>query len=117
LYNLAYFLALWQYLIELRPITDEARQSFGFLNTRLAEAVDGIETVKGMVQEESENQNDLLQCPPVQERFRPPREMLKPRFLPLLLLALQWQAACCMPCCYTTGVSINVGEVIAILVS
>lgn len=49
-----YALALWQYLAELKPITDAVRKAFGTLNTRLAEAVDGIETVKGMAEEASE---------------------------------------------------------------
>ena len=49
-----YILALWQYLYELKPITDAVRKAFGVLNSRLAEAVDGIETVKGMAEEASE---------------------------------------------------------------
>jgi len=49
-----YFLALWQYLHELQPITDAVRSAFGTLTSRLAEAVDGIETVKGMAEEASE---------------------------------------------------------------
>jgi len=51
---LTYILALWQYLHELAPITDDVRRAFGTLNTRLAEAIDGIETVKGMAQERQE---------------------------------------------------------------
>ena len=43
-----YVFALWQYLYELKPITDAVRKAFGVLNSRLAEAVDGIETVKGL---------------------------------------------------------------------
>ncbi|MCD6426089.1 MAG: ABC transporter ATP-binding protein [Anaerolineales bacterium] len=49
-----YIVALWQYLYELQPITDSVRKAFGTLNSRLSEAVDGIETVKGMAEEESE---------------------------------------------------------------
>ncbi len=49
-----YFLALWQYLHSLNPITTEVRNAFGVLNTRLAEALDGIEVVKGSAQEEAE---------------------------------------------------------------
>jgi len=49
-----YILALWQYLHELQPITDSVRNAFGTLNSRLAEVVDGIETVKGMAEEASE---------------------------------------------------------------
>ena len=49
-----YFLALWQYLRTLQPITNEVRASFGQLNSRLSEALDGIETVKGSAQEDKE---------------------------------------------------------------
>jgi len=42
---ITYLIALWQYLHELSPITDNVRRAFGVLNTRLAEAIDGIETV------------------------------------------------------------------------
>ena len=49
-----YILLIWQYLHELNPVSARVRQAFGKLNTRLAEALDGIETVKGMAQEESE---------------------------------------------------------------
>ncbi len=54
LFFVGYLLALWQYLSELRPITASVRSAFGQLNTRLAEAIDGIETVKGMAQEGNE---------------------------------------------------------------
>ena len=87
LFIIAYFLALWQYLGELNPITRKVRQFFGELNTRLAEALDGIETVKGMAQEESEvelfNQNA--------RRFRDASVKqgdVEARFLPLLFLGL-----------------------------
>ncbi len=49
-----YVIALRHYLRALRPVTDEVRSSFGYLNTRLTEALDGIETVKGSSQERSE---------------------------------------------------------------
>jgi len=53
-FMITYILALWQYLHELSPISDGVRSAFGSLNTRLAEALDGIETVKGMSQERQE---------------------------------------------------------------
>jgi len=49
-----YALSLWQYLYELNPVTAQVRNAFGQLNTRLAEAIDGVETVKGMAQENQE---------------------------------------------------------------
>ncbi|MGD9092806.1 MAG: ABC transporter ATP-binding protein [Anaerolineales bacterium] len=54
LFLITYVLSLWQYLHELSPVTSDVRSSFGQLNSRLAEAIDGIETVKGMAQEQSE---------------------------------------------------------------
>ncbi|MBL6983277.1 MAG: ABC transporter ATP-binding protein, partial [Anaerolineales bacterium] len=53
-FTITYVIALWQYLHELSPISDGVRSAFGSLNTRLAEALDGIETVKGMSQEQQE---------------------------------------------------------------
>ncbi|MEM5775189.1 MAG: ABC transporter ATP-binding protein, partial [Anaerolineaceae bacterium] len=49
-----YALALWYYLNRLRPVTDEVRASFGSMNTRLTESLDGIETVKSAAQEKAE---------------------------------------------------------------
>ena len=54
LFSILYFLAMRSYLKKLGPVTDEVRASFGVLNTRLSESLDGIETVKGAAQEASE---------------------------------------------------------------
>jgi ATP-binding cassette subfamily B protein len=53
-FAILYVVLILQYLGELQPITTKVRDVFGQLNTRLAEAIDGIETVKGMAQEENE---------------------------------------------------------------
>lgn len=82
-----YSLALWQYLAELRPITREVRSAFGRLNTRLAEAVDGIETVKGMAEEDSEV--GLFRENASKFRDNEIRQGdVEARFLPLLLMGL-----------------------------
>jgi len=49
-----YFIVLRIYMRGLAPITEEVRASFGGLNIRLAESLDGIETVKGSAQESGE---------------------------------------------------------------
>jgi ATP-binding cassette subfamily B protein len=87
LYIIAYFIALWQYLRELKPVTTEVRESFGHLNSRLAEAIDGIETVKGMSQEESEVQRFRRMARKYRDAFVHQGD-IEARFLPLLLLAL-----------------------------
>ncbi|MFO7585149.1 MAG: ABC transporter ATP-binding protein [Anaerolineales bacterium] len=54
LFFIAYFIAMARYLKNLAPVSDEVRASFGKMNTRLSESLDGIETVKGAAQEDSE---------------------------------------------------------------
>ncbi len=87
LYIIAYTIAIRQYLRELNPVTDEVRKSFGALNSRLAEAIDGVETVKGMAQERTEVQKFIINA----RRYRDAvvqQGDIEARFLPLLLLAL-----------------------------
>ena len=54
LYLIGYMFALKRYLDELRPVSEQARQRFGVLNAGLAEAVEGVEVVKGAAREEQE---------------------------------------------------------------
>lgn len=81
---LTYVLALARYLRVLKPVTDRVRLSFGDMNSRLAEAIDGIETVKGAAQEEQEidrfHQNAREYRDAKVEQGR-----IEARFLPLLL--------------------------------
>jgi ABC-type multidrug transport system fused ATPase/permease subunit len=49
-----YVLALVRYMNVLRAIADRVRLAFGSLNSRLAEAIDGIEMVKASAQEAQE---------------------------------------------------------------
>lgn len=83
----SYVWALARYMNVLRAIADRVREAFGMLNTRLAEAIDGIEMVKGAAQEGQEI-----------ERFRVNAQEYRDaavaqgyeeaRFLPLLLLGI-----------------------------
>jgi len=82
-----YLLALWQYLYELRPISDAVRKAFGNLNTRLAEAVDGIETVKGMANEREEVKLFAENTRQFRDR-RVQQGDVEARFIPLLLMGL-----------------------------
>ena len=50
-YLLLYALSTWVYLRQLGPTTTAVRAQFGQMNTVLAEAIDGVETVKGAAQE------------------------------------------------------------------
>lgn len=87
LFVTSYFLALWQYLRELSPITSSVRNAFGNMNTRLAEAIDGIETVKGMAQEQQEVERFNVNADRYRRAFVRQGDV-EARFLPLLLLGL-----------------------------
>ncbi|MBE0686515.1 MAG: ABC transporter ATP-binding protein, partial [Anaerolineaceae bacterium] len=85
IFTVLYGLALWQYLASLSPITTEVRTAFGQLNTRLAEALDGIEIVKGSAQENQE----VLRFGKNVNQYRDSMVRqgdVEARFLPLLLL-------------------------------
>ncbi len=91
LFIVFYILALWEYLRTLGPVTDEVRNSFGALNTRLAEALDGVETVKGASQEKDEVR--LFSKNASRYRNAIVRQgKIEARFLPLLLLFIATSA-------------------------
>jgi ATP-binding cassette, subfamily B, bacterial len=112
LFLIGYVLALWRYLYELDPITRDVRQSFGQMNTRLAEAIDGIETVKGMAQERGEA--NLFSRNAAQFRDAFIRQgNVEARFLPLLLLGLAEAGALLHSLILFRQGLLDVGEVVA----
>jgi ATP-binding cassette subfamily B protein len=82
-----YFLLIWQYLNELNPVSTRVRRAFGKLNTRLAEALDGIETVKGMAQERSEIERFEHNAEDFRD-YSVRQGDIEARYLPLLLLGI-----------------------------
>jgi ATP-binding cassette, subfamily B, bacterial len=84
-----YFFALWEYLHSLKPVTNEVRASFGNLNSRLSEVLDGIETVKSASQEQTEIELFKKNS----TRYRNAlvwQGDVEARFIPLLLLSLAY---------------------------
>jgi ATP-binding cassette, subfamily B, bacterial len=82
-----YVIALWHYLTILNPITREVRQTFGELNSRLSEAIDGVETVKSSAQEDAEI--NLFSENAISYRDKSIEQGdIESRFLPLLLLGI-----------------------------
>jgi ATP-binding cassette subfamily B protein len=91
IFTILYFLALWNYLATLSPITNQVRHAFGTMNTRLAEALDGIEVVKGSAQENQE----VLRFGKNINQYRDSvvrQGDVEARFLPLLLLGFAMAA-------------------------
>ena len=84
---ITYALALTRYMRTLRPIADRVRLTFGQLNGRLAESLDGIEIVKGSASEQEEV--DLFEQNAGAYRDAVVQQgQVEARFLPLLLLGL-----------------------------
>jgi ATP-binding cassette subfamily B protein len=84
---IAYFLAVIYYLRVLQPVTSKVRSSFGIMNSRIAEDMDGIETVKAAAQEQAEI--DLFRKNIKTFRDASVKQGdIEARFLPMLLLAL-----------------------------
>lgn len=112
LFVLAYLVTVARYLNVLSDIADRVRQAFGVMNSRLAEAIDGIETVKGAAQEEQEvelfarNAGEYREAAVTQGR-------VEARFLPLLLLGIAQAGGFVHAITlYRTG-QIDVGAVVA----
>jgi ATP-binding cassette subfamily B protein len=87
LFTIAYFFALWQYMASLSNVTDSVRSAFGVMNTRLSEALDGIETVKSASQEVTEVSRFNLNARAFRNAFVRQGD-LEARFLPMLLLGI-----------------------------
>jgi len=87
LYLLAYVFSVRNYLRQLRPVTERVRHRFGEMNTALAEAVDGIETVKGAAQEDFESERFADEVTNWRDAYVHQGD-IEARFIPLLLLGL-----------------------------
>lgn len=112
LFLASYIAALWQYLRELDPIAADVRESFGRMNARLAEAIDGIEVVKGTAREEAE----IALFASLARRFRDAfvrRGDVEARFIPLLLLGLAQGAGLLHALLLFRAGQIDLGAVVA----
>jgi ATP-binding cassette, subfamily B, bacterial len=107
-----YALSLVRYLRVLDPITDRARLTFGDLNSRLAEAIDGIETVKGAAQEDEEIERFRLNARAYRDA-KVEQGRIEARFLPLLLLGLTNAFGFSHAFLLSRAGTISVGDVVA----
>lgn len=112
LFVIAYLFTVARYLRILSSAADRVRRAFGQMNSRLAEAIDGIETVKGAAQEEQEvelfgrNAGEYREAAVTQGR-------IEARFLPLLLLGIAQAAGFVHALALYRAGQIDVGAVVA----
>ncbi len=112
IFTILYGLSLWHYLATLSPITIQVRHAFGQLNTRLAEALDGIEIVKGSAQENQE----VLRFGKNVHKYRDSMVRqgdVEARFLPLLLLGFALAGGLLHAMLLYRQGAINTGDVVS----
>ena len=109
---IGYIIALAHYMNILSAIADRVRRSFGVMNARLAEALDGIEMVKGSAQETAEiarfevNAREYRNATVAQGRE-------EAKFLPLLLLGVTEALGFAHALLLLQAGRIDVGDVVA----
>ncbi len=107
-----YVLALARYMNILSRIADRVRRAFGIMNSRLAEALDGVEMVKGSAQESGEierfenNAREYRNATVAQGRE-------EAKFLPLLLLGITQAIGFTHALLLLQAGRIQVGDVVA----
>ena len=85
-------LTVWGYNRRLNPATDEQRRTFGSLNATLADALEGIETVKANLGEIRETARFVRGAQALRDLYiRIAR--IEGRYWPLLVYAICWGAA------------------------
>jgi ATP-binding cassette subfamily B protein len=109
---LTYMLALARYMNILSTISDRVRLSFGRMNSRLAEAIDGVEMVKGSAQETIEISRFEANAKTYRDAtVAQGREEAK--FLPLLLLGVTEAIGFAHALLLLQAGQIQVGDVVA----
>ncbi len=87
LYLAAYVISVQAYLRKLNPAARQVRTNFGTMNAVLAEAIEGIETVKAAAQEERENGRFLRAVTGWRDAYLTQID-IEAFYIPLLLLGL-----------------------------
>lgn len=111
-YLVAYVFVVRRYLQQLRPAAERVRSEFGLLNTRLAEAIEGIETVKGAAQEQSEIARFVQAVLGWRDAYLV-QSGIEARFIPLLLLGILQGVGLLYSLYLLNNGTISVGDVIA----
>ncbi|MBC7263401.1 MAG: ABC transporter ATP-binding protein [Chloroflexi bacterium] len=98
----------------LSPVSIALRDQFGVMNAGLAEAIAGIEVVKGNVQERQEWEKFVRDARRYRDYFVQQGE-IQARYLPMLVFSLAWAAALLHALLLWRGGHISLGEVIAFM--
>jgi ATP-binding cassette subfamily B protein len=112
LYLLAYIVSVRSYLRQLNPAAEQVRRRFGQMNTVLAEAIEGVETVKGAAQEEREGNRFRRAVTGWRDAYVTQGD-IEALFIPLLLLGLVQAAGLLHSLLLFRAGAIDLGDVVA----
>lgn len=112
IYLVFYTSVVYSYLRELRPVSEAVRREFGNMNTALAEAIEGVETVKGAAQESYEIHRFRDRVAGWKSAFTRERD-IQAKFLPRLLLAFLIAGGLLHSLLLFRAGILNVGDVVA----
>jgi ATP-binding cassette subfamily B protein len=87
LFLVAFIITVWDYARQLNPVSEAMREQFGVMNAGLAEAVSGIEVVKGSAQEWQEIDNFVRNAANYRNYFVK-QGLIQARYLPMLMFAI-----------------------------
>src|SRR5690606_18447855 len=84
---IVYLILQYRFITTLHPIAEQVRASFGRMNSRLAETIEGLQVVKGAAREEQEIRAFDSLADEVRNYFVR-QGYIEARYLPFLLLGL-----------------------------
>lgn len=87
IFLLLFVITVWDYARQLNPVSLALREQFGKMNAGLAEAIGGIEVVKGNAQEKQEIQNFAADAARYRDEFVQ-QGIIQARYLPLLVYSI-----------------------------
>ncbi len=110
-FTIGYLISVRSYSRQLKHITEAVRERFGLMNARLAESIDGIETVKGGSQEVSEIELFEDNATSFRDAFVRQGD-IEARYIPLLLLGIAIGAGFLHALILFRAKVIGIGEVV-----
>jgi len=114
LFLLFFVFALRRYSRALNPISGALREQFGAINSRLAEAISGIEVVKGYAQEQEEQRRFSSNARGYRDLFVQ-EGRIKARYLPLLLFGIMFGLGFGHALLLFLNGTLSIGQVVAFM--
>lgn len=112
LFTIAHMIVQYRLVSDVHPIAQDVRENFGKMNSRLAEALEGLQVVKGTAQEANEAEYFTGLVNEVRDRYIEQGE-IEARYLSTLLLGLAFAFALIHAVVLYNAGAIGIGDVVA----